>query len=209
MRRRWESNGNSRRRGFSSCRLFGESLWATAASSRAVSVGSPIARTGPWLRSKWALEQRQAPSSRVARWLSPGAGSQVASTAIRLQVSVPVLSLQITLTEPRVSTADRRRTKAFWRAIRCTLRARARVTVGNSPSGTLATMIPTAKIKLSSGPTPTNSRLRPKVSTPISTAMAVIVRTIWPTCISRVLALRSVAAVRWATWPNSVSPPVA
>ena len=32
---------------------------------------------------------------------------------MRLQVRVPVLSLQITLTEPRVSTAESLRTSAF------------------------------------------------------------------------------------------------
>ena len=93
--------------------------------------------------------------------------------------------------------------------MRCTLIARAKVTVGSKPSGTLATMIPTANTRLSRGPIPTKRRLRLKVIAPIVKAMAVMVRTMWPTCCSKVLMPLVVAAVRWATWPNSVSPPVA
>jgi hypothetical protein len=60
-----------------------------------------------------------------------------------LRVSVPVLSEQITATEPRVSTAGRRRMIALRRAIRCTPTASAIVTTAGSPSGITATAMPT------------------------------------------------------------------
>ena len=98
---------------------------------------------------------------------------------------------------------------AFWRAMRCTANARDRVTVGSRPSGTKATMMPMANTRLSWPPMPTNSQLAKKVKVPIDRATVVIVRTIRATCNSRVLGERRVVAVRWATWPNSVSVPVA
>ena len=110
-------------------------------------MGSPLARQGsaPVLScSKRALEQRLAASRSSRLWLSPGSGNQVSSTAMQFWVIVPVLSEQITLTDPRVSTADRRRTKALRRAMRCTLSARVSVTCGSRPSGTKPTMMPTA-----------------------------------------------------------------
>ena len=61
-------------------------------------------------------------------------------------VRVPVLSVQITVVELRVSTADGFLTNAFFLAIRCTLNARDRLTVGIKPSGMFATIIPMAKI---------------------------------------------------------------
>ena len=221
MRRRWESKGSSRRRRWRCCSSAGISPAAAAASSIAVSVGSPLARQGASAsrpacagsRSNRALLQRAAQRSSSglsgSAWDALLSGSQVCSTAMRLLVRVPVLSLQITLTEPRVSTAERRRTRAWLRAMRCTFRARARVTVGSRPSGTLATMIPTANTRLSSGPMPTNNRLRPKASSPIVTAIVLIVCTMRATCCSRVLMARRVPVARWATWPNSVSAPVA
>ncbi len=70
-------------------------------------------------------------------------GVQTAAARIRFSVSVPVLSVQMTVVEPSVSTAreplDERAPSA--RAAR-TPTARARVMVGSSPSGTLATMQP-------------------------------------------------------------------
>ena len=64
--------------------------------------------------------------------------------------------MQITVVAPRVSTDDRRRTIALRRAMRCVAIASERVTVGSSPSGTLATMTPMANTKRS-------FRLIPKV----------------------------------------------
>jgi hypothetical protein len=78
-------------------------------------------------------------SSRPGRLdgVSPS-GVQTAVTRIRFWVRVPVLSVQLTLVDPRVSTADNRLTKAPRRAISRTPTANARVIVGSSPSGTLA-----------------------------------------------------------------------
>lgn len=73
---------------------------------------------------------------------------------IRFSVNVPVLSVQITEVEPRVSTADSRLTSAPDRASDRTPTANARVMVGSSPSGTLATNRPTAKIPASSTVSP-------------------------------------------------------
>ncbi|OPY22661.1 MAG: hypothetical protein A4E23_00702 [Methanomethylovorans sp. PtaU1.Bin073] len=64
-------------------------------------------------------------------------------------VSVPVLSVQITVVEPRVSTDSSCFISAFLFAILLEARLKARVTVGSKPSGTLATMIPIAKIRFS------------------------------------------------------------
>ncbi|EXI73055.1 MAG: hypothetical protein AW07_02987 [Candidatus Accumulibacter sp. SK-11] len=70
-------------------------------------------------------------------------------TDIRFCVNVPVLSLQITVVEPSVSTAGRWRTSALRLAIRWVAMASDRVTVGRSPSGTLATMMPMANSRFS------------------------------------------------------------
>ncbi len=67
---------------------------------------------------------------------------------ISLVVRVPVLSVQITVAAPRVSTAESLFTRAFLRAMRCTPMARDKVRVGSSPSGTKATIMPMAKTRL-------------------------------------------------------------
>jgi len=55
-----------------------------------------------------------------------------------LRVSVPVLSVQMTVVEPSVSTAGRRRTSELARAIRCTPSASVMVATAGRPSGTAA-----------------------------------------------------------------------
>ena len=57
-------------------------------------------------------------------------------------VSVPVLSVQMTSTEPSASTAFRLFTSTFFFARRRPPIARASVNVGSRPSGTFATMMP-------------------------------------------------------------------
>ena len=65
-------------------------------------------------------------------------------TCIRFSVSVPVLSVQITVVEPSVSTADSRLTSAPRLASRRTPIASARVIVGSRPSGTFPSSSPIA-----------------------------------------------------------------
>ncbi len=92
---------------------------------------------------------------------------------------VPVLSVQITLVEPRVSTAASLRTRARRRAMRMTPRESATVTTAGSPSGTAATArlmdvmnnsigaVPRNKPspnKSTTTPSATHTRMRPKAS---------------------------------------------
>ena len=65
---------------------------------------------------------------------------------IRFCVSVPVLSVQMTVAEPMVSDATSFRTRQFSRAMRIMFIARLTVTIIGSPSGTATTMIVTAMI---------------------------------------------------------------
>ena len=59
---------------------------------------------------------------------------------MRFWVSVPVLSVQITVTAPIVSQACSFLTRLLVRSMRRMLRARLRVTAMGSPSGTAMTM---------------------------------------------------------------------
>ena len=136
-------------------------------------------------------------------------GSHRWRTVISFLVRVPVLSVQMTVVALKASTAERRLTRALRRTIRRTPIASARVTVGNRPSGTSATIMPIAKIKLSLISMPTSREVSTKTRLPMVRAIAVITRTIWVTCTSRVLGSRLTTVVRWATWPNSVCAPVA
>ncbi len=61
------------------------------------------------------------------------------STVIAFWVNVPVLSEQMTVTEPSVSTAGSLRISAWRRTMRCAPRARAMVMTAGRPSGTAAT----------------------------------------------------------------------
>jgi hypothetical protein len=94
--------------------------------------------------------------------------STTASACMRFSVRVPVLSVQITVVEPKVSTAGRCRIRTFLRAMRWAAMASESVTVGNSPSGTFATMMPMAKIKLAQNGKPI-ARPRAKNTTPSTT----------------------------------------
>ena len=73
---------------------------------------------------------------------------------MRFSVSVPVLSVQMTVVEPSVSTALRRFTSAPRRARVRTPTASASVIVGSSPSGTFATSRPMAKTSASPNGSP-------------------------------------------------------
>src|SRR5690606_29553026 len=84
-------------------------------------------------------------------------------------VSVPVLSVQITVADPSASTDSSRRISALWSAIRCAACANESVTVGSSPSGTSATVTPTAIRNAAVNSIPSHSAA-PKNATPTPTA---------------------------------------
>jgi len=136
-------------------------------------------------------------------------GIQIFWTVISFWVRVPVLSVQITDVHPSVSTADNRFMRAFRFAIRCDPRARARVTVGNSPSGTNATIIPRAKIKLDASVTDVRVISMKKNKIPILTATIVTILVTWTISCCKGLFSSSIPWVRSATFPNSVFIPVA
>ena len=75
-------------------------------------------------------------------------------TVITPVVSVPVLSVQMTVALPSVSTAGSRRMSTWRAAIRWTPIASAIVTIAGSPSGTAATASDTADMNTSSGGRP-------------------------------------------------------
>ncbi|CAB5013160.1 unannotated protein [freshwater metagenome] len=152
MRLRSESKGSSAARG-ALIRSDATSIPAScAATRRAVSVGSPIVVTSPSSVTRRSASLQRAPavsasravgccpvmSSRSPRTcLCPEPSSTV--TVMRFWVSVPVLSEQITVTEPRVSTAGSLRTRALRLSIRCEPIARVSVTTAGRPSGITAT----------------------------------------------------------------------
>ena len=72
-------------------------------------------------------------------------------------VSVPVLSVQITVAQPRVSTAGNLRTRTCRAAMRCTPTASAIVTTAGSPSGTAAMASETAAMNTSISGQPRNN----------------------------------------------------
>ena len=129
-------------------------------------------------------------------------------TTWRLRVRVPVLSVQITVTEPRASTAGRRRI----RAARCTIRwvpiARVTVITAGRPSGTIATAIDRA--------TSSRSSRRWPISQPSSTTTATRARAEPTSTLARPSSLSCSGVVSphavliiWAIRPSSVCMPVA
>ena len=149
-----------------------------AATSIAASVGSPRivqtslpstgSRSRALLQSTAAVRQSssrvfaspvtEAPSAEkepVGAYPTPSTstvspGSQTSRTVIWFAVSVPVLSVQMAVVEPSVSTLESFFTSTLRLAIRCAATDSAIVSVGSSPSGTLATMMPIANTKASS-----------------------------------------------------------
>ncbi len=88
---------------------------------------------------------------------------------MRFSVSVPVLSEQITVTEPSVSTAGSLRISALRLSMRCAPSASAMVTTAGRPSGTAATAIAIAVSSISTGSSP---RSRPSENTTTTIASA-------------------------------------
>ncbi len=129
-------NGISSTRGYF---LRSVSMSVCEARTIAVSVGSPDG-TPSWLTQfvhAAAIWSSFSPLSEPAAILpEPSASS---CTDIRFCVSVPVLSVHITLAPPSVSTAGSRRTMARCAAMRLTPMASVMVTTAGSPSGMAAT----------------------------------------------------------------------
>ena len=80
--------------------------------------------------------------------------AQIARTVIWFSVRVPVLSVQITVVDPNVSTAGSRRTTAWPRAMRVTPIARVIVSAAGRPSGIAPTARATAAMKTSEAGSP-------------------------------------------------------
>ena len=129
-------------------------------------------------------------------------------TVISFWVRVPVLSVQITVAQPRVSTAERRLIRAWRLAMRWTPMARDRVTVGRSPSGTKATIIPMEKTTARSRGVSTRKTEARKKRMPMLMAMAETCLVIRPISFCRGLSSSFISCVRLAIFPNSVAIPV-
>ena len=129
------------------------------------------------------------------------------STRIRFSVSVPVLSEQIQVTDPSVSTAGSRRTSALWWAIRRAPRARVTATTAGRASGTAATARLIAVRNIRPGSSPRSSPV-----TNTTAQMATTASAIRPPKLDsrRCRGVRTTSAVisRSAMAPSSVSVPV-
>jgi len=125
------------------------------------------------------------------------------------EVKVPVLSLQSTLTQPRVSTASILRTSTRRRAICLEAIMRQTVTVGRRPSGTCAKKAVAAFSRISAAPRfRGEATLAAREKRPTATATRAMMCTkcsIWISSEERVREVFSVAAI----WPRKVSSPVA
>ena len=123
-------------------------------------------------------------------------------------MSVPVLSVQMTEHEPRVSTELSFFTRAFLLLMRCTAMASESVTVGSSPSGMKATIMPREKMNATAKSLFTNRASSRKKPTPMQVAKMVICLVVRLSCSCRGLSASCMFCVRWAILPNSVSMPM-
>ena len=122
-------------------------------------------------------------------------------------VSVPVLSVQITVALPSVSTAGSRRISTLRWDMRWTPMASAIVTIAGSPSGTAATASDTADMNTSMNDSP---RARPTAAVTTTMPRQSSNRT-WLTRASRAcsgVVVSSAVASSLATLPSSVAIPV-
>ena len=127
---------------------------------------------------------------------------------MRFRVSVPVLSVQMTVADPRASTAGRWRMSALRLDMRWAAMASASVSVGRNPSGTKATMMPMAKVKFAQKESPMNRPTMKKTS-PTSTAISPILRVVLAISFWSGEGEGRAVWVRWAILLNSVWVPVA
>lgn len=94
------------------------------------------------------------------------------AAVILFMVKVPVLSEQMQLVDPRVSTASKFLHRTFFSANLLAVKVKPTVTSTINPSGTLAVMIPMAKMKLRTAGYPT-AKPSPNRITPTITAKIV------------------------------------
>ena len=127
---------------------------------------------------------------------------------MRFCVSVPVLSVQITVADPSVSTLGRWRTSVRRLAIRRAPMAIARVTVGSKPSGTFATMMPIEKTRPMRVGRPTNAPMT-NTRAPMVTARTAMRRLRVAISFCSGDGTSAVAWVRRAMPPKTVCMPVA
>ena len=135
-------------------------------------------------------------------------GVQMRFTVILFWVMVPVLSVHITLAQPSVSTACRRRMTAPRRKMRPTLSASVMVTMAGSPSGMAATASETPVSSISSKSPPCRKPSRP-TARQITTQAAATKR---PSCFSfscRGVRPSLASSIMPAILPISVAMPVA
>ena len=135
-------------------------------------------------------------------------GSQSAVTVISLRVSVPVLSVQITVVEPSVSTAERRRMMAPRAAMRRMPTASAMVMATGRPSGTIDTIWLIATISTSASGSARHSPSSTTVTNRPSAAPT-SQRPNWAMRRSSGVRGSSARSVRPAMRPTSVCTPVA
>ncbi len=233
IRRRSDPNGKSRTRGAD---RSASSRWTPplcANASSAPSVGSPTQRHRPCKASSRASPHSAAARSNGSTSASAPAssgrsdsssvppGAQPAFVAVRLRVNVrasraviwfvvivPVLSEQITVVAPSVSTDSRCLTSAPRCAILVALIASESVSVGSSPSGTSATITPIPNKKPLRVGVPSPSAT-PKKATPAPIAKAAINRTARSRSTRSGVGRRWTSPVRRAMSPSRVRAPVA
>ena len=127
---------------------------------------------------------------------------------MRFSVSVPVLSEQMTSTDPSVSTAGSLRTRALRFNIRCAPSARVNVTTAGSPSGITATATLMALRSMSETDSPPHMPMANTSAATITPARASFL----PTASSRCCSGVGSGFTSWmstAILPSSVCMPVA
>ncbi len=119
------------------------------------------------------------------------------------------MSEQITVTEPSVSTAGRRRITAWRRAMRCTPIASVIVRIAGRPSGIAATAKPTAAMKVSAALMPRTQmpNANSSAAAPRMTQVSLLANTLMR-CSSGVVPCSTVCNMR-PMRPISVAAPVA
>ena len=136
-------------------------------SKSAPSVGFPSTDTVPSSSiPKLAVELAATASACSISSSSVRPPKNACSTVIRFIVSVPVLSVQITVAAPIVSQACILRTSVFSAVIRRILYARLKVTLIANPSGTATTIKVTATMKNPS------SNLKPSALKPLNSPVS-------------------------------------